>query len=151
MEVVAILALILGIIGGFKLLHLGMEFLDEYFTISGLIVPYLAFILIFILIVIGVNILGKWLKKILDMTLFGSFDKVAGGIVGVLKWAFGLSVLIWITTSFSVSLSESWSENSVIYPFVESFAPNTVSMLGNVFPFLEGLYDMIKDFLGGQV
>ena len=123
LEVIAIAAFILAIIGAFKLLHEGMAFLDQHFSISGQILPYLAFILIFILIIILVNMLGKWVKKVIDMTLLGSFDNFAGGIIGILKWAFALSILIWITTSFNVSLSEQWTSGSVIYPYVEVFAP----------------------------
>ncbi len=151
MEIIGLAALILGIIGGFKLLQEGMSFLDQYFSISGQILPYLAFILIFILIVIAVNLIGKWTKKIMDMTLLGSFDNAAGAILGILKWAFGVSALIWITTAFNVGLAESWNENSVIFPVVESFAPMVVTWLENVFPFLEGLYEMVRDFLAGEV
>ena len=149
MEVIAILAFILAIIGSFKLLHAGMDFLDRHFEISGKLLPYIAFIVIFIVIIILVNMLGKWIKKLLDMTLLGSFDNVAGAIIGILKWAFGISVLIWITISFDVNLSEKWSEGALLYPWVEAFAPKVVQWISSVFPFLEGLYDMVREMLSG--
>ena len=150
MEVIAILALILGLIGAFKLLHSGMDFLDQHFQISGSILPYLTFFLLFILIIIGVNMLGKWIKKVLDMTLLGSFDNLAGAIIGVIKWGFLLSVVIWITAAFSLELSEKWIDGSVIYPYVEEFAPQMVEWMSGVFPFLEGLYEHVQELLRGS-
>ena len=90
MEIVSILAFILAIIGSFKLLQEGMTFMQEQFDVSGKLLPYLTFIIIFILIILVVNLLGKALKKILDMTLLGSFDNLAGAVIGLFKWASGL-------------------------------------------------------------
>jgi len=150
MEVVAILALVLAIIGGFKLLHWGMDLLDQHFEISGKLLPYITFIAIFVLIVILVNLLGKSLKTILDMTLIGNFDKFAGALVGILKWGFGLSVVLWLTLSFNITLPEHWIDGSIIYPFLVNFAPKVVEWVAHVLPFASGLFDTIKELLGGS-
>lgn len=149
-EVVAILAFILAIVGGFKLLHVGMDLLDEYFSISGEILPYIAFILIFLIIIIGVSLLGKAIKKILDLTLLGTVDNFAGMIVSVLKWTFGLSVLFWLSSSVGIEPSEEMTEGAYIYPVVVGFAPKVVSALSAVLPFATDLFDMIKTFLQGD-
>ncbi|MDH5597629.1 MAG: CvpA family protein [Cyclobacteriaceae bacterium] len=148
MEIFALFALIIGIIGGFKLLHAGMDFLDQHVSINGNLLPYVAFILIFILIVIGVNLLGRAIKKILDMTLLGSVDNLFGALIGALKWAFGLSVLIWLSDNFGLSFPESSTENTIVFPFVESFAPIVVNTISNWFPYTEGMVDGIREMLG---
>lgn len=147
MEIVTILALILGIIGGFKLLHSGMDFLDQHFDINGTILPYVSFILIFVLIVILVNLLGKSIKKVLDMTLLGNFDNLVGSIIGFLKWAFAISVIIWISSGFGLDFPADWTHNSFLFPFVEAVAPKVIEWLGAVFPFLEGMVDSVKEML----
>ena len=147
MEVVSLLAFVLAIIGGFKLLHTGMELLDQHFEISGHILPYVSFILIFILIVVGLNLLGKLLKKVLDMTLLGSVDSLAGMILGTLKWAFGISLLLWLTAYVGLFLPEHIIDDSVLYYYVEPIAPITVDYISTILPFANGLFDAIEDFI----
>lgn len=145
MEIVSILAFVIAIIGSFKLLQVGMDILKENFELSGKFLPYLTFIIIFIAIIIVVNLIGKAVKKILDMTLLGSFDNLAGAIIGVFKWAFGLSVLLWIFNYFQINPIEDYAENAVVYPFVVSFAPTVVEYISALIPFAKDLFTTVKE------
>ena len=145
MEIVSILAFILAVIGAFKLLQVGMEFIQENFQLSGKLLPYLTFIMIFIAIIILVNLVGKSVKKMLDMTLLGSFDNLAGAIVGLFKWAFGISVLIWIFNYFQINPIVKYSEDSIVYPLVVSFAPTVVEYISAVLPFAKDLFSSVRE------
>lgn len=147
MEVVSLLALILAIIGAFHFLHWGMQILTENFQISGKFLPFLAFILIFVGIVIIVNTLGKMLKKIVDMVLLGGVDKIAGGLLGALKYVFLFSVLIWIFQVFGFELPEHMRTDSYLYPYVVGLAPATIELFGLVIPASSDLLDKIADLL----
>ncbi len=147
MELVTLLALIIGIIGAFKLLHNGVEFLSKHLEVSDTVLPFISFILIFIIIVILVNILGKSLKKILDMTLLGSFDNLVGSIVGILKWAFGISVIFWLLNSFNLGFPASVTDGAYLYPVVQAFAPKVIDWLSVIFPVLEGFVEGIKEMI----
>jgi len=150
LEVVAIVAFILAVIGGFKLLHLGMDFLDQNFDIRGDLLPYISFVLIFIVIIIGINLLGRGLKKIIDLTLLGAVDKLAGLLLSVLKWAFGLSIILWLTDAFGISLPNDWVEGSLLYPIILPLAPQVVEFLSSFMPFAQDLFDLIKNMLQGD-
>lgn len=150
LEVIAIFAFILAIIGGFKLLHLGMDLLDQYFNISGELLPYAAFIIIFILIILLVNLLGKVLKKVVDMTLLGAVDNLAGAILSVIKWAFGISIILWLTSSFGPAIPEEYTEGSMLYPYILPFAPVVVEYFSAFMPFAHDLFDTIKTMLQGD-
>lgn len=150
LEVIAILALILAVIGGFKLLHLGMDFLDENFSISGKLLPYIAFVLIFIVILLGMNLLGKALKKIIDLTLLGTVDNLAGMLVSIVKWAFGLSIILWLSDSFGMAPPEKWMDGSLLYPVILPLAPKLVEWFSAIMPFAHDLFDTIKSLLQGD-
>lgn len=150
LEIVAIVSFVLAIIGGFKLLHWGMDLIDQYFDISGDLLPYIAFIAIFIGIILLTNLIGKAFKKIIDLTLLGTVDNWAGAVLSVIKWAFGLSVLLWLTTSFGISFSEDWVEGSVLYEPIVSFAPALVEYLSAVVPYTNDLFDHIQKLLSGS-
>jgi len=147
MEIVSLLAFVLAIIGGFKLLHSGMEFLDQHFEINSNLLPYIAFLLIFILIVVGLNLLGKILKKALDLTLLGSVDSLAGLILGTLKWAFGISVILWLTSYVGLLLPNLYTEDSILYSYIEPIAPVTVDYISTILPFANDLFEMIEDLI----
>jgi len=147
MEIVSLLAFVLAIIGGFKLLHTGMELLEEHFEISGNLLPYLSFLAIFILIVVGMNLLGKILKTVLDMTLLGSVDSLAGLILGTLKWAFGVSIVLWLTSYVGVLFPDTYIENSQLYGYIEPIAPVTVEFISTIFPFANDLFEMIEGLI----
>ncbi len=150
LEAVAILSFLLGIIGGFKLLHWGMSVLDERFDINGELLPYLSFILIFISIVILVNLLGKVVKRIVDMTLLGSVDNLAGALLAVFKWAFGISVVFWLSNSFGLNMPSSWTEGSFLYSYLLTFAPQMVEVISGVLPFADDLFQKIRELLQGD-
>lgn len=150
LEVIAILAFVLAIVGGFKLLHIGMDMLNDNFNISGKLLPYIAFVIIFLAIILGINLLGKALKKIIDLTLLGTVDNLAGLIVSVFKWAFGLSIILWLTDSFGVTLPEKWTEDALLYPLILPLAPKVVDQLSGFMPFAHDLFDMIKELLQGD-
>ncbi|MEQ8478410.1 CvpA family protein [Fulvivirga sp.] len=150
LEVVAIVSFVLAIIGGFKLMHWGMDLLDQYFDISGELLPYISFIAIFIGIILLTNLIGKAFKKILDLTLLGTVDNVAGAALSVVKWAFGISVVLWLTASFGIVFSEEWVEGSVLYEPIVSFAPTLVELLSGVVPYTNDLFDHIQKLLSGS-
>jgi len=136
LEVIAIIALILAIIGGFKLMQWGMHVLTDQFHFTGKLIPVVSFILIFVAIILLVNIIGHILRKVVHLTLLGGLDSVAGSIVGILKWAFGLSVLLWFFSAIGFTVPPHISENTFVYPKVFDFAPKVIGYLSSLFPFL---------------
>jgi membrane protein required for colicin V production len=134
MEVISTLALIIAIFVGFKLLHEGMDLLRENFEISSNFLPYLSFVLLFVATILLMNFMGSALKKVIHMTLLGGVDRIAGGLFCVLKWTFGISVLIWIFNYFQLNPLENYVDNAVIYPFVVSVAPEVISFLVGILP-----------------
>ena len=143
LEIVSILSLILGIIGGFHLLHWGISFLEEQFNIEGGYLPFLSFILIFLAIIILVNLLGKAVKGIIDLTPLGSVDNLVGGLLGALKWAFAFSVLIWLLTTFSIGIPEHLIVDSFLYPFVSMLAPKIIEYVSVLIPVTTDIFNTI--------
>ncbi|MGK7394782.1 MAG: CvpA family protein [Candidatus Cyclobacteriaceae bacterium M3_2C_046] len=147
LEVIGLAALILAIIGGIKLLHWGIGLLAEYFDAYSSWVPLLAFILIFAGIIILVNILGRMLKNLLDLTLLGSIDNLAGALLGIFKWAFGISVIIWVIDMLGFEFPPDITEQSFLFSQVEQFAPQVIQYISTIFPFVDELFDSLKELI----
>lgn len=124
LEMVGILALLLGVFGAIFLLNEGMSFMEKQFEINNQILPYVTFLVLFILIIIGVNLIGRIVKKILDLTLLGTIDNFAGALVGAFKWALAISFVIWASSAFGFEFFKSeGEEQSKIYNFIAELAP----------------------------
>lgn len=144
LEIIGILAFIVALVAGFKLLHWGTSLLSEQINISESLLPYIAFLLLFAAIVIGINLLGKALKKVLDMTFFGTFDNLAGAIIGLFKWALAISIFIWLIDTLEVRLPSDTLADSYVYPLLQPFAPQVFSSLDDVLPTAQSLFHPVE-------
>lgn len=136
----SLLAIVLGILAGFKLMGNVMLMLESRFDINEKILPYVAFAVVFMVVIICVSLLGNLLKSSLEKTVLGSADQVAGAGLGILKTAFMISVLVWIISSLNIELPEHLTEDSWLYPKVQSFAPTVTSWVAGVFPVFSDLF-----------
>lgn len=145
LEIIGLLAFILAIIGGFKLLHWGVQILNQYMDSYSQFVPFIAFIFIFIGILILVNLLGKLLKRVIDMTIIGSLDNLGGALLGLAKWAFGLSVVILIFETLELQFMHNSAQGSFMYPIIAPVAPAVFDFFNDYFPFLKQLFESLKE------
>ncbi len=130
---------------GFTFTEKVVVWLSATLETSGRWMPFAAFMLVFVGTIWAVYALGKLIKKTLSLTPFGTFDNFAGAILGLAKWAFGLSMIIWLLQSFQFTLPEKLVSNSYIFPILEGFAPMVVSMVAKFLPFAGDLFFNIKD------
>lgn len=147
LEIVSLLALILAVIGGFHFLHWGIAILTEKFEMAGKFLPFLAFFLIFIAIILTVNMVGRIIRKIAHMAFLGGLDKLAGAILGALKFIFFFSLIIWGFQVFGIGLPQHLQDDSFLYLYIVSVAPATVDLFGYIIPASSGLLDKIAELL----
>jgi membrane protein required for colicin V production len=140
MSLFSLLAFILGILGAFKVMGSAMMMLSQRYNIDDKVLPYLAFALVFVIIVIAVSLVGKALRATLEKTLLGSVDSWMGACLGILKAAFMASVLIWIADSLTVHLPEQWLDGSYLYPPTAHFAPTITGWVSEFVPFFSDLF-----------
>lgn len=134
MTVVSLAAVVLGILGGFLLLGQAMLMLDANFRINENVLPYVAFAVVFVIIVILVSLLGKMIRSSLEFTFFGTIDKALGAILGMVKSAFLLSVTFWIVDSLGINVFSEWGSDSALYRVIAGFAPLVADWLGAMIP-----------------
>ena len=112
MSLFSLFAIILGVLGGFKLMGAGMVLLADKFNVDQTVLPYISFGVIFIAIVIVVTLLGRMIHASIDKNFLGRVDQAAGAALGLLKIVFMCSVIIWLVNSLKVSVKEEWIDGS---------------------------------------
>jgi membrane protein required for colicin V production len=105
---------------------IGAFFLAGYFDedFYRLIMPYLddshttfllAYFLLFLLFFYCIKLIGLGLKKVMDITLMGWFDRTMGGLFGLIKGVFFTSLLFIMVASY-LSGSNKYLKKSLSYP-----------------------------------
>ena len=142
LEAVTVVAFIAATVGALQLMSWGVGFLSTTLEAKGAWLPLLAFVLLFVGILTGVSIAGKMLKSVIHLTPIGYLDGLLGGALGVVKWAFGISVLFILIDYAQVQLPN--TEDSELYAYVHPFAYIVVEKLRTWFPVLENIVDAIR-------
>jgi membrane protein required for colicin V production len=140
----SIVAFFIAIILGFKFMHWGAELLAQNVESFTFMLPFVAFIIIFLIVTITLRILAYIIKKAMDLTILGSFDNFAGAVLGMFKWAFMISLLFWVGKSFEYEMPENLLEDAVVYPMIAPIAPGTVSFFDEYTPVIDQSINSIR-------
>src|SRR5688572_14354317 len=97
---------------GFKLMGGIMVLLASNYNVDQKILPYLAFGVVFVIVVIIVNVIGRFIKASIDKPILGPADRVVGAVLGLVHTMFTLSIMLWIADSLRIEFPETWVANS---------------------------------------
>jgi len=97
-------------------------FLKDFVALPESYAYYIAFAVTFLLVIIVMHLLGKLLTKLIDMVSLGLFNKLFGIVLGVLKAAIVVCVVLFIVNALDVRydfISAKTKGDSLLYkPFV---------------------------------
>ncbi len=144
-EVTGLLALILGVIAGIIFIEEGKMFISQFFNTYSPVLSFFSFIAIFVCVIILANLLGRTLKATIYLTPMGHLDRLAGAVLGVLKWIFYISAALWILDVLEIEINA--VSESQWYTGVHSFAPFVVQKVEIWFPSVKSFYSEIRVFL----
>ncbi|MFT4032491.1 MAG: CvpA family protein [Siphonobacter sp.] len=152
-EIISVIGFVVSIILGFKLLNEAIAFVSPYVSesIARKFLPYIGFSSIFILVIFIINRFGWLLRKSLRYTIFGSFDSMAGGVVGLFTYAFGISIFLWLLSALHINYpTKQQQTGSIIYPFLRPLAPQVMDKVADAIPKSDQLIEKVEKFRKGN-
>jgi membrane protein required for colicin V production len=132
-ELAGLAALVLGIWTALHFSGLAGTYITENYNLHSRYIHIFTFIGIFVLVIILVNLFGRFLSKMVNATPLGFLNRLAGIFFGLLKGALILSVFLVIFNKIDQDvhiLPTDAKNNSRMFEPVKNFAPS-------VFPFLD--------------
>ncbi|MFN3316184.1 MAG: CvpA family protein, partial [Raineya sp.] len=96
------------------------------------------------------NRFARYLKNTLDATILGSFDNLLGAGLGVLKFAFFVSLFLMIFHKIGNQITPANNEltkGSLLYPAVEPLAPYVVKNISSIVAFGEDVVQEAKQII----
>jgi len=146
LEIIAIIAFVVATILGFKFLGWGLVLLKPYLGENNKLLTYFSFFIVFFPILFLINKIGSLLRKSFRYSLLGGFDSMAGALLGICTWAFGISVFLWLANAVN-AIPKSAKKETYIYPVVAPVAPKVISKLSEYLPLGSNLLIEIKKSL----
>ncbi len=92
----SLVALILGIYLAVHFSNFASDLLKANFDVSATYLPVLSFAITFLIVLIGILLLGKLIEKLVDMVGMGFLNHLAGAVLGVIKSVLILSVVFFV-------------------------------------------------------
>ena len=140
-EIASFVALILGIYLAIKFSNLvGTVFTGIFPSWNPKYIEITAFIITFLLVVIGIHLSAKILTKLADFAFLGWINKIAGVIFSLLKTILALSVVLFIFEKININnmlLSKETQDSSMFYNPIQNISKA-------IYPTIEGWYDEFK-------
>ncbi|MDE5422957.1 CvpA family protein [Ancylomarina sp. DW003] len=117
-EIATLLALILGVYGAIHFSDFTAEVIQDTFKYESQYMEYISFIVTFIVIVIGINLIGRVMDKTVEAVALGFVNRLLGLAFGLLKGILILSIVIrllnYVNDRFNF-ISEEKKKESLLY------------------------------------
>jgi len=146
-EITTLVSLVLAIFLGFQLMDKVIIYLKEIIDVPDGFLPFIAFISVFVGVLFAVNWMSKGVKKFLDVTLLGQLDNLAGAIFGSLKFAFIISIILWLSDRTSFIIPSKYTEGAMIYPILIEYSPTIIEKVTSFTPFTKDLVYSINKLI----
>ena len=117
-EIFMIVGLVLGLYIAFKFSGLINGWVGKITSADSAVIPYLSIIIVFAAILLIMVFLAKFLENILSTGSLNIFNKVAGAVFGLTKFALIVSVVLWLLKSLEPHwnfINQNTKKESLLY------------------------------------
>ena len=125
-EVFSLLAFALGVWSGVYFSDYLVKKINEWFDWQYTYLPIISFAITFLLVAILIYFIAKIIQNIIEGMLLGAFNKIGGAIFGTLKFAFIISIGIFVVNLFRIDKvfpANKTIEKSMLYQPIKKIAP----------------------------
>jgi membrane protein required for colicin V production len=139
-ELASLVSLILGIYLAIKFSYLARIMLSGFVHWNPKTIQIVAFIITFLLVVIGISIMAKMLTSVANFAQLGVINKLGGGFFRLLKTVLILSIFLNLFEKINfnnVIAKKETLDNSLFYRPIQNTA-------GFIYPSIEKWYDDLK-------
>lgn len=133
------IALVAAVVVGVRFLDIATEVLGNQISANKLILPILAFGLLFGITYFGLRWFGQITSKSIRYTMIGTLDQAVGSVFGLFRMAFILSSVAFGLQMLGVEIKPSQTETMIIFPALVKLGPACFKFLAPLLPFLKKL------------
>ncbi len=142
--VFGIISIFLGLLAALKLSFITIGILEKILTIDPRMIIIIGFVATFLLVLLGIRLIGRGLEKILETAHINFINQLAGGVFSALISIIIFSSVIWFLNQIKV-ISESNKKESITYPILEQVPETSKMLFSSIKPFFSEFWDKTKE------
>jgi membrane protein required for colicin V production len=143
--VFSFLAFIIGLAAALKLSTAMAGYIGANVEVSQRWLPFIAFIVVFVIVVLLIRLGAKLLQGAVQMAMLGWVNRIGGVLFYVLIYYFIFSVLLFYATQLNL-VKPATTEASVTYSYIAPFGPKMMEILGSVIPWFKNMFEELLHF-----
>lgn len=143
----SIIGFIAGLAAALKLSAYAAAKLSATFNTSGKWLPFISFLIVFLVVVVLVNLGARLIQKSVEMILLGWVNRIGGVLLYILLYSILLSIFLFYAAQLHFISAETIAA-SVTYPFLQPLGPAIINSLGSVIPLFKDMFAQLQDFFG---
>ena len=143
--VFSFVAFIIGLAAALKLSTAMADYIGKNVDVSQRWLPFIAFIIVFLIVVLLVRLGARLLEGGVKMVMLGWLNRIGGLLFYVLIYFFIYSILLFYSTQLHLLKPET-IDASATYGYIAPFGPKVMDVLGSVIPFFGNMFDELLQF-----
>lgn len=145
LAVFSILAFVIGLTAAIKLSTVVSSYLQDNITVSSRWLPFIAFALVFLLVVLLVRLGAGLVEKTFQQLLLGWANRTGGILLYAALYLIILSIFIFYAEKLQLLQPES-IQSSVTYAFIQPWGPKLMDTIGSLVPMFKDMFTQLSDF-----
>lgn len=143
--VFSIIAFIIGLAAALKLSAVAAVYVKDSVNVSAKWVPFLAFIIVFLVVVLLVRLGGKLIEKAFQVVLLGWLNRLGGVVLYAALYTIILSIFIFYAEKLQL-ISPEVIRSSLTYDFIQPWGPIIMDSFGKIIPVFKDMFTALGDF-----
>ena len=141
----SIVAFIIGLAAAMKLSAVVAVYLQKNVAVSNHWLPFISFIIVFLVVVVLVNLGGKLVEKTFEMAFLGWANRLGGAIFYMILYIIIFSIFLFYAEKINL-LKQDTISNSVAYPYIKSWGPAVINTFGKFIPLFKDSFQQLESF-----
>jgi membrane protein required for colicin V production len=143
--VFSIIAFVAGIAAALKLSALVAVWLQQATNITVQWLPFISFLLVFVIVVLLVRMGAKFIEGAVNLVLLGWLNKTAGIVLYAVLYIIIFSVFLFYAQQLHLFADASIQE-SATWPYIIPWAPKVIDTIGSVVPWFKDMFQELGIF-----
>ena len=141
----SIIAFIIGLAAALKLSTAVAAYLKESISASAKWLPFIAFALVFFVVIILVRLGAKLIEKTFQAVMLGWLNRIAGILLYSVLYGIILSIFIFYAEKLQLLQPEA-IKSSQTYPFIQPWGPIVMDNFGRLIPIFKDMFTELGNF-----
>ena len=145
LAIFSIIAFIIGLAAALKLSTAVAAYLKDSISVSAKWMPFIAFALVFFVVVILVRLGAKLIEKTFQAVMLGWLNRIGGILLYAVLHIIILSIFIFYAEKLQLLQPEA-IKSSQTYPFIQPWGPKVMEVFGSLIPVFKDMFTELGDF-----